>query len=83
MSFLIQNEISNEFLTEEEVEELTGASQLNVQLNWLKEKEWEYSVNHKNKVKIGRWYARIKMSGISTKAVEIGSMKLPNFDKVS
>ena len=85
MTFLIQNEVENEFLTAAEVENLTGAKLLKNQVEYLKTNHWEFGVSKKNEVIISRWYMRIKMSGINiAQNMNVsGGDQLPKFDKVS
>lgn len=80
---LIQNDITNEFLTPDEIEKLTGSNQKRTQIKWLQEKQWEFSVTNKGGITIGRWYARLKMSGVALKDVAVDTSDVPHFDKVS
>jgi len=65
MPLIIQSQLNDEFLSSKEIEELTGTSRVLIQSQWLKEQLWEFSINKKNKIKIGRWYFRLKMAGVS------------------
>lgn len=80
---VLQNDITNEFLTPVEIVKLTGSSQKRTQIKWLQERQWEFSVTNKGDLTIGRWYARLKMSGIALKNVAIDNSGEPHFDKVS
>ena len=80
---LIQTEIQTEFLATGEVVELTGAEKPAGQMKWLKNHDWNFVLNAKNKVKIGRWYARMKLAGVNLEAPPQQSTDLPKFDKVS
>lgn len=79
MSVLIQNEVASEFLTDDEVQELTGCKQLKQQMDWLTDQGWQYSVNRLNRIKIGRWYARIKLSGIALETSSVDTKNIPRF----
>lgn len=80
---MTDSDITTEFLTSDEVKELTGTSFVNVQIDWLKEHNWQFVVNRKNKVIIGRWYARMKLSGIMLKEIPLETANQPYFDRVS
>lgn len=80
---LIQNDIADEFLTPAEIEKLTGSSQKRAQIKWLQDKQWEFSISNKGAITIGRWYARLKMSGVALKDVAVDTSDMPHFDKVS
>lgn len=80
---LIQNTINNEFLNEDEIEELTGAKQLTNQVQWLIDRDWQFELNRKNRVMVGRWYARLKLSGIELKNIESHQAEIqPNFGSI-
>ncbi|WP_416240452.1 DUF4224 domain-containing protein [Methylophaga sp. OBS3] len=80
---MTNNDITNEFLTSEEVRELTGTAHINSQIEWLKDNAWHFTVNRKNRVIIGRWYARTKLSGVIPKEVQLDTANEPYFDRVS
>lgn len=80
---IIQSDLATEFLTDDEIQELTGSKQLKQQMDWLNGKQWEYAINRQNKVKIGRWYARIKMAGVALDNVKVDTANKPRFDRVS
>lgn len=74
---------NSEFLTQEEVQVLTGAKQLTCQIVWLKEHNWVFEINRSNSVIIGRHYARLKLSGISQSDLQLSASNQPNFESVS
>lgn len=82
ISLPIPNEIVNEFLTPDEVRELTGSPQLKKQMSWLQDKEWQFELNHRNQILISRWYLRLKMSGISLAVIPVANQAEPNFKVV-
>lgn len=84
MSIIVQSDIHDEFLTKEEIERITGYSSMRGMMSWLDDKQWEFGVNHKNEIIIGRWYARLKMAGVSLQNIELEQTTyLPNLDKAS
>lgn len=78
-NLLIQSDVVSEFLSNDEIQELTGASQLKRQIDWLKKREWQFELNHRNQIKISRWYLRLKMSGLTSSTFSIDATAEPNF----
>jgi len=76
---LIQNDITLEFLSHDELKELTGSHQLRKQIDWLKDGDWHFELNHRNRVLVSRWYLRLKMSGVTFSTVSIDSNGEPDF----
>lgn len=70
----------HEFLTADEVSELTGRTHRDKQLEWLAEHGWRSEVNAAGRPVVGRWYARMKMAGMDFSQLSPG--KLPNFDMI-
>lgn len=73
--------IGTEFLTQEEVETLTGRSHRSAQVDWLVKNSWKFELNAANSPVIGRWYARAKMAGIDMNWMSPGEM--PDWSKVA
>jgi len=75
---------ANEFMSEDEIRELTGSCRLKEQLNWLQENKWKFAVNTKNRIIISRFYCRIHLSGntqITLEDKQKNSMgNQPNFE---
>jgi len=44
------SDISREFLTQEEVQQLTGAKHLTAQTNWLRDGGWIFEINRCNSI---------------------------------
>jgi len=44
------SDISREFLTQEEVQHLTGAKHLTAQTNWLRDRGWIFEINRCNSI---------------------------------
>lgn len=57
-----------EFLSADEIAELTGRKAPNVQCEWLQSHGWAYEKNASGRPVIGRWYARLKLAGIQPAA---------------
>ncbi|WP_273150293.1 DUF4224 domain-containing protein [Methylophaga thiooxydans] len=81
---LIQNIINEEFLSEEEIEELTGAKQLKYQIQYLIDRDWQFELNRKNRIMVSRWYTRLKLSGLKFNDVdiEIDTAIQPDFGRI-
>lgn len=54
----------SEFLSEEEVAELTGREYPSKQIEWLNRYGWKYAVTAANRPIVGRVYARLKLAGV-------------------
>ncbi|HBN8473714.1 TPA: DUF4224 domain-containing protein [Pseudomonas aeruginosa] len=54
----------SEFLSEEEVAELTGREYPSKQIEWLNRSGWKYAVTAANRPIVGRVYARLKLAGV-------------------
>lgn len=68
-----------EFLTKEEVIELTGMKRQASQITWLSKKGWIFEVNAAGRPIISREYVRAKLGGGSASAQpKVGGQ--PNFD---
>jgi hypothetical protein len=55
----------SEILTQEEVASLTGHRARDAQVAWLDACHWPYILNAAGKPIVGRWYARLKLAGIT------------------
>ena len=54
-----------ELLTADELVEITGRKHPQAQRAWLDSLGWTYTVNAAGRVIVGRWYARMKLAGIT------------------
>lgn len=54
-----------EFLTADELAEVTGYKHTRSQRDWLDRNGWNYVLNAAGRPIVGRYYARLKMSGIT------------------
>lgn len=62
---LLTLQIQTEFLSQAEVEELTGRKLANDQKSWLESQGWSFAVNAHGRPIVGRAFARLKLSGIT------------------
>jgi len=81
-NLLINADLTSEFLSHEEVKELTGTQQLKRQLTWLQERDWQFEVNHRNQIMISRWYLRWKMSGVTLSSLTLDKTTEPDFGAI-
>jgi len=55
----------SEILTQEEVASLTGHRARDAQIAWLDACGWKYITNAAQRPIVGRWYARMRLAGIT------------------
>jgi hypothetical protein len=55
----------SEFLTADELVEVTGYKHAASQREWLDKNAWHYVLNAAGRPIVGRWYARMRLSGIT------------------
>lgn len=67
----------SEFLTQDEIAELTGKKRAAAQIAWLHKNGWIFIINAANRPIIGRQYARGKLGGTTYQPQFIGGQ--PNF----
>lgn len=73
-----------EFLTADEVAEVTGYKHSASQKDWLDKRGWQYVVNAAGKPIVSRLYARMRMSGVTPTAAGIASPAwTPDFSVLS
>jgi len=56
-------------LTEVELMKLTGTPQHSLQIDWLKEKRWAYTLTRSGRPVVGRLYANLKLSGVEVATI--------------
>lgn len=61
--------INTEFLSDEEIMELTGSKQASAQKRWLTENDINFLVNKQSKPVISRYALRLKMSNTTPTAI--------------
>lgn len=72
--------IETEFLTPEELNEITGYCRQTEQREWLDRNGWPYALNASGRPVVGRWFARMRLAGIQpTESGAIATAGLPNF----
>lgn len=71
----------SEFLTHEEIVEVTGYKNATGQRSWLDQNGWSYVINAANRPIVGRWFARMRLAGLkpATDGFVIQSTARPNF----
>ena len=70
-----------EFLTAEELAEVTGYKHVASQREWLDKNGWPYVVNASGRPIVGRWAARMRLAGVQPTATSTGMQPVgrPNF----
>lgn len=58
----------SEFLTQDELVELTGYKHTASQRDWLDKNGWTYTRNGAGRPIVGRWFARLRMAGVTPTA---------------
>lgn len=74
----------SEFLTPEELEEITGYKHAGHQKDWLEKNSWTYVLNGSGKPIVGRWFARMRLAGV--KPTETGALTTswqPDFSRLN
>ncbi len=56
-------------LSDAELEGITGACQIKLQIDWLKEKGWSFTLTRSGRPVVGRLYANLKLSGVEVKTI--------------
>ena len=69
--------LDTEFLSAEELAEMSGYVLPRSQRQWLKDNGWNFVVNASGKPIVGRLYARLKLAGIDPEAVLSPSKPAP------
>ena len=68
MSALLERQILSETLTHDELAEITGCVRYGGQIAWLEDNGWKHFRNRAGAPIVGRWYARMKLAGITPQA---------------
>jgi hypothetical protein len=71
--------IDTEFLTPEELSEVTGYAHVGRQKEWLDKNRWAYVVNAAGRPIVGRWFARLRLAGVQPTAAGLQQAGQPNF----
>lgn len=69
-----------EFLTADELVEITGYSHIGRQKEWLDKNGWSYVTNAAGRPIVGRWFARLRLAGVQPTAAGAQATGQPNFD---
>lgn len=65
---LLFEPLQSETLSPSELAEITGCFRHAGQIVWLHKNEWKYHKNSAGAPIVGRWYARLKLAGITPQA---------------
>ena len=65
---MITAAIQSETLAPDELAEITGCVRYGGQFAWLHKNEWKCHKNRAGAPIVGRWYARMKLAGITPQA---------------
>ena len=68
-----------EFLTTDELAEVTGYKHVASQREWLDKNAWSYVVNASGRPIVGRWFARMRLAGVQPTATGLQSAWRPDF----
>lgn len=71
--------IESEFLTIDELAEITGYKHVASQREWLDKNAWAYVVNAAGRPIVGRWFARLRLAGVKPSVGGIQFADQPNF----
>lgn len=61
-----------EFLTADELAEVTGYKHVASQREWLDKNGWKYVVNASGRPIVGRWFARMRLAGVQPTTASAG-----------
>ena len=71
--------LDTEFLTADEVSEITGYTHAGRQKEWLDKNGWSYVVNAAGRPIVGRWFARLRLAGVQATPTSLLQAVQPNF----
>lgn len=60
--------LDTEFLSPEELAEITGYKHPGSQKDWLDANGWKYVLNAARRPIVGRWFARMRLAGVQPSA---------------
>jgi hypothetical protein len=69
----------SEFLDQDELIIITGYKHIASQREWLDKNGWNYVINGAGRPIVGRWYTRMRLSGIKPTATGMQSTRQPDF----
>lgn len=55
-------------LAQDELERITGSKRARDQVAWLDSKQWKYELTKGREPVVGRWYATMRLAGITPQA---------------
>jgi hypothetical protein len=72
-----------EFLTPEELSQITGYKLTSSQRQWLDRNGWVYVLNASGRPVVSRWYARLKLSGVTPTENGLQASWRPDFSGIN
>ena len=72
-----------EFLTTEELLEVTGYKSPGPQREWLDRNGWVYATTGAGRPVVGRWFARLRMAGVQPTSAGLQPSAKPNFSALN
>lgn len=82
MSAVFELSITSETLSPDEIAEITGCSRRSDQVEWLSCNGWMFHKNKASEPIVGRFYARLKMAGITPAILASRGAWMPNFSGI-
>jgi hypothetical protein len=74
--------VQTEFLTADEIAEVTGYKHTAQQRDWLDRNGWTYVTNAVGRPIVNRWYARLRMAGVKPTITNTQTAWMPDFSGI-
>ena len=65
---MLEQSLQSETLSNDELADITGCVRYAGQFDWLNDNDWKHFKNRAGAPIVGRWYARMKLAGITPQA---------------
>ena len=65
---MLEQSLQSETLAHDELADITGCVRYGGQIAWLYENGWKHHYSRSGAPIVGRWYARMKLAGITPQA---------------
>lgn len=65
---MLEQSLQSETLAHDELADITGCARYGGQIAWLYENGWKHHYSRSGAPIVGRWYARLKLAGITPQA---------------
>ena len=82
MSALFEMQLSSETLTPEEMQSITGCARRADQVAWLISEGWAHVRNRAGEPIVGRFYARLRLAGITPNSMIAAGAWSPDLSAV-